>query len=453
MRWLAAMVVSAALMLTAVPNAASDEAAERQAKVAERMAEVERRLIELGDLLREEDSDRAAVLLRALQASRQRLIVADMERLKHMLSRGDFASAEERGREVLAALEEVLELLKEPVDRPRARDLLEARRALAELIRRQRVAAQLVADLPPEKAPSSQAQYGRAAEGQAELAAQLCELLEAVSGMPGAQQLQGALEAMRKAAEALGSQQQSEAARRQEHAKDLMQAAQEALRRAAAREQQRERRERRRQLIRLLGHALEQQRTVTSDTRQIGESVGLASPRTRRLRMRGIATAQGQVAELVQEAVALAKSDATTLVLPQALRQVQADAEAAASWLDAEEGLRMALTLQAEVEGTLEALLSALREEQQADTLSPEGGDATQPQREADRDEQSLLRLGRELKVMRELQTSVLHQTESLDAVSAAERQPLAARLAARQASLARMARQVEQSLTLTEAE
>ncbi len=392
------------LCLSAGPAGEAGELSAEQQRLRERMEAVERRLLELVGTV--EDADRVARLRDALTLSRNSLLVNRMEDIASLLAEGRYAEAREAEGRMLADLQRLADILSRGDEGKSLERLHRAAAQLDALLQRQAELAALTAGLDP----TGEDELDRAAGRQQDIGADTETLQMLLGPSPGGEDLASALPFMDSAGQALREARPEQAAAEQEEAGRHLQQARETLQEALRKAEAQRRAEARRGMAVVLQEFLEEQQDISSATeRAAQEGDGETPGRALMLRLADLAVRQRALGRRVAEAAELLDDFGRTVAWPEALQSVRDDLDACAHLLDEGE-LASARDVQEEIEQTLEALIEVLR---QTDAVAESPPD--QPEdRQREETDPPAVNVGEELRVVRTLQSALNRRTARL---------------------------------------
>jgi len=404
--------------------------AAEQARIAARMVELEQRLLELTGRT---DEGAPGNVERALRLSRERLIVANMERIRELVGRQRYAEAAELQEQVISDVTEVAAALAQE-------------RGGMELARLQELAGKLDGLIADQQAATgrtgrlAEGQYGAAAQAQEDIRRALRELLGQADAVPGEAELAAAAQQMMAASEALGSGRTAAAEEAQRGATDRLQDARTQVQKAIAALEAQLRSRRRAKLRELFRAMLSEQLSIGTETEVLHVTVGDAGAMSRAHRLQAAALAARERDLLVpaEEARLLLEADGTTAAMPVLLAQATDDVQVCADLLVDENVSPIVRELQADVGVALAALLEAVSAEPTEPAQEPD--ELAKPP-EPGRKHVRLLAVAEELKLVRAVQARVNART-----AAAPDRVP-STRLAENQARLAQMMRELQMAL------
>jgi hypothetical protein len=410
------LALLAAGMPAPEPNAgAAGLVSAAQAQVAERMAQVEQRLLELSAMLRDQQPDRAQQMSRALALSRERFIVANMDRARQLVAQGRYDEASRLQQRILDDVAGVaLALSAEPAEGEVSR-LRDALARLEALLAAQADALARTRALPEGDLSRLQA----AVPAQTQVRTQTWQLYDESGGVPGADSLADAVAQMLAAEQALGGGLRAQALEAQLDALEKLGQARQELQQAAERLEAQLRAQQRASLRALVRSMLGEQQAIRAQTEALPAPVEppVEVPRARQLQLTALAARERGLLAPLDEAGKLLEADGTTAVLPAVLGQVRADMTTCAGWLESGAASQEVIALEQDIEAALQGLLDALYVEPAEPSALPQ--QAGQKARQARPPAPRLVAPVAELKLTRAMQVRIRDEAARLDALRA----------------------------------
>ncbi len=398
---------------------AREPLAQTQERARERMAAVERRLLDVLGALEAaglavpdgaaEAAARRERLRRAVELSREALIVPRMAQARDLLRAGRYGEAAQLQQSLLDDLRRVTAALSAEDWEPELERLRRLERRLEAMLARQTALSRRTA----QKAEQPDA----LAREQSALQDDAAALAGQSPAAPGVPALGVAATSMGAAAGALGvgDAESVRAAMEAQAAAELaLRRAIEAVQRAVRRVEGQRLAALRRRLEEMLGRLLGEQRAVRTETAELHAGRDPSGPpsRAERLRTAALGERQAGVGEGAREAAGLVAGEAAMLAFAPALEAVADDAASCAALLGEGVTGEPVPGFQEAIEAALEALLDAARREVPVPVAAPPP--PQQPAEEPAR--RPLLDLLSELKVLRGMQAALKRRTAAVDA-------------------------------------
>jgi hypothetical protein len=424
------------LCFSAEPSS-SRELAFKQQHLRERYEEIEQQLSRLGELLAASDPDGAARIRTALKASRDGVVLSELQEVIQSLLASKTKTAAERQARVVEQLQRVLQLLQgqelswEELQK-RLANLQELRDALEKLIERQQKLEKQSGEAMKAGAEGKHADSAALDKQKGEQAATRGDTEKTSAGTKQPDKfppdtvdpkaLDRAAAAMQKAEQALGDRKTADANAQQQQALDELQATIGALQQRLEAEKAAQAERTRSELKDGLKAMLEKQKTVTAATAALDKQIEpkKSPPREAALKAAGLAADEAALADRSEALTKKLRDDGTTAVFGQVLQQT------AGLLRDADAQLKKVQTgapvqeVQKLAEMNFQELLEALEEEEARRAAAGEGGGGGG----GGMGKTMLLPPAAELKMLRMLQDRVNRATRSLDEDRAGREKP-----------------------------
>ncbi len=417
--------------------ASSRELAYKQQHLRERYEEIEQQLARLGELLAASDADSAARVQAALKASRDGVVLSELQEVIQSLLASKTKTATERQTRVVEQLQRVLQLLQgqelswEELQK-RLANLQQLRDALQKLVERQQKLEQQSGDAMKSEAEGKHADPAALDKQKGEQAATRgdTEKTAADSQQPekfppdtvDPKALDRAAAEMQKAEQALGNRKTADANAHQKQALDELQAAIGQMQSRLEAEKAAQTERMRAELKAGLKAMLEKQKTVTAATAALDKQIPpkKSPPREAALKAAGLAADEAALADRSEALQKKLRDDGTTAVFGQVLQQTAGllhDADARLKKVQTGAPVQEAQKL---AEMNFQELLEALQEEEARRAAAGAAGGGGG----GGGSKSMLLPPAAELKMLRMLQDRVNRGTRSLDDDRAGREKP-----------------------------
>jgi len=234
-------------------------------------------------------------------------------------------------------------------------------------------------------------------------------------GQPGVEKAAGE---MNKAAGQIGQDDQSGADASQSKAIEELARARQELERAIEETQAEAQNEQLAQMDRLLARILEAQKELSKATQAVHKKhpgEGKSYARQEQMEVARLANGEGALADEVEKVRDLLKREGTTTVFPEVLQDVWKDLRGVRKLLEAQEAGAFVQSEQADIEGSLEEMIAALRKEQARRNKKGGEGAGGGGGGGGGRDKEALVPPVAELKLLRIRQQQIAERTVALD--------------------------------------
>jgi hypothetical protein len=424
--------------------ASSRELAYKQQHLRERYEEIEQQLARLGELLSASDPDGAARVQTALKASRDGVLLSELQEVVQSLLASKTKTATERQTRVVEQLQRVIQLLQgqelswEELQK-RLANLEQLRDALQKLIERQQKLEQQSSQAMKSEAEGKHADPGALDKQKGEQASTRGDTEKTAADSRPADKfppdtvdskaLSRAAAEMQKAEQALGDRKSAEANAHQQQALDELQSAIGQMQSRLEAEKAAQKERMRAELKDGLKAMLEKQKTVTAATAALDKQIPpkKAPPREAALKAAGLAADEAALADRSEVFQKKLREDGTTAVFGKVLEHTAELLRGADAHLRKVQTGAPVQEAQKLAEMNFQELLEALQEDEARRAAAGGGGGGGG----GGMSNTMLLPAAAELKMLRMLQDRVNRGTRSLDEDRAGREKPTAQETAA----------------------
>lgn len=396
----------------------------KQRKVNEHMKELEGRMFKLSELISKAEPDNARRLLRALEKSKEGLIVEDMDKVLAELRKSNLPKVSTESKELIKKLEELRELLVSTdldllLQLDRLKKLEEALKDVDKLIteqgRENNEAGRLDQQQKEGKVdPRDIDQLKKDQEGNRKSTDSLKEKLKGVESQDGkaGQKLDEASKEMKGSEGKLSESKPGEAKPKGGEAKKNLEDAKKDLQRQRDELKKEIEEAVRAAVMADLNDMLERQRRVRTATEELGARQAKGADMAVEILVKRLALDEREIVKIMKRTVQLVEDVNFSVTLPAALKSVQRQMIYVV--IDLNNGLANEKVVEKEkkIEADLESLIKAM-EEQKKQSAPPKESPQQQQQRQK---KQEMMNLLGELRMLRMLQIRVNEESLSADA-------------------------------------